>query len=116
MKRSDRGPRAPLKLVLPVEGEGEQAGLSTGAQATVEVSPVHSAPDAARPTFVPLALAIDLGQMGPIGSLTTTTIGITPRSPARPPAESEAPEKVRSLAAARRAPGSRRHLRLLPEP
>jgi hypothetical protein len=109
MKRSKH---APLKLIVPLEEEREPA---------VEVSPVHSAPDADRPTFVPLALAIDLGQTGPIGSLTTTTIGITPRPPARPPTESERcegepPEHVRSLAAARRAPSRRRHLRLLPEP
>jgi radical SAM superfamily enzyme YgiQ (UPF0313 family) len=128
MKRSDRRTRAPLKLVLPVEsppppapppcaGEG-----GTASPSTVEVSPVHSSPDAPRPTFVPLALAIDLGQTGPIGSLTTTTIGINPRSGATPPSaasqssEAEPPANRRPLTATRRAPDARRHLRLLPDP
>jgi hypothetical protein len=86
------------------------------------VSPVHSSPDAPRPTFVPLALAIDMGQTGPIGSLTTTTIGIKPGSRAQPPSEAEPPANLhppanlRPLAATRPDPISRRHLRLLPNP
>src|SRR5262249_35418723 len=62
--------RTPLKLVLPIEVTTpavQESPLPTPT-GPVEVSPVHSSPDAPRPTFVPLALAIDLGQTGPIGS------------------------------------------------
>jgi hypothetical protein len=60
---------------------------------------------------VPLALAIDMGQTGPIGSLTTTTVEINPSAGAPSPSE------ARPLAGARREPAARRrHLRLLPDP
>jgi len=115
----DRQNRAPLKLVLPIEGTlpTERATPADRDTATpvpaepVEVSPVHSSPDAPRPRFVPLALAIDLGQTGPIGSLTTTTVEIDrPQTPTRPRT------MVRPLAGSRSAASSRRHLRILPDP
>ena len=72
----------------------------------VEVSEVHSSPDAPRPRFIPLALSIDLGEVGPVGSLTTTTVQLDPPASADP-AE---PAAIRPISS------SRRHLRLLPNP
>jgi hypothetical protein len=129
MKESemDRRHRAPLKLVLPLTPQPGHRdalpslplgpriptaprpplpGAGEAQTAPVALSPVHTSPDAPRPRFVPLALAIDLGQAGPIGSLTTTTMEIEPT----------APSNVRPPAPARRPPDARRHLRLLPDP
>jgi hypothetical protein len=121
----DRQNRAPLKLLLPIETTTptEQATSTDPEPAaptpaeSIEVSPVHSSPDAPRPRFVPLALAIDMGQTGPIGSLTTTTVEIE-RSPAPPRSQPKVGPQpsVRPLAGARSAAAGRRHLRLLPDP
>jgi hypothetical protein len=109
----DRQNRVPLKLLLPIEATssaGEEAPETTPAE-SIEVSPVHSSPDAPRPRFVPLALAIDMGQTGPIGSLTTTTVGVE-----SVPSQSRPSWKPRRGTPAPSTSSGRRHLRLLPGP
>jgi radical SAM superfamily enzyme YgiQ (UPF0313 family) len=97
---------APRRIELPVMGTPPTPNHSLGRAACgrgevlrvapirepLELTPAVSAPDADRPTFVPLALAIDLGMTNPVGTITTRSVLLGPTdtvpmnaSPAMPP-------------------------------
>jgi hypothetical protein len=61
------------------EFDGEHASPALlSAPAPLELTPAVSAPDADRPTFVPLALAIDLGMTDPVGTIKTRSVLLGP--------------------------------------
>lgn len=66
-------PPNPLSLCA---GEGETQQLQ--AAQPIELTAAVSSPDADRPTFVPLALAIDLGMTNPVGTITTRSVLLGP--------------------------------------
>jgi hypothetical protein len=87
--------------VLDVTNAPEQQAPKP-APAPLELTAAVSSPDADRPTFVPLALAIDLGMTDPVGTIKTRSVLLGPSDAVSLNRRPQNPARL----AAREQPGS----------